>query len=88
MGLGRWFRKKSGGEPSAHDSLQELVAAERHRLEALQRECDRIHADLVEAYALLPAERRPDIPAEPPRFASGEEAVAYIEHMRELLKRR
>ena len=88
MGLKRWFGKRSGGEPPAHGTRQELAAAEERVLEALQRECDRIHADLVEAYALLPAERRPDLPEAPPRFADREQAQAYMEHMRALLKRR
>ncbi|CAL9372281.1 hypothetical protein SUDANB121_00898 [Nocardiopsis dassonvillei] len=90
MGLGKWLGKRfgGGGEPPAHGSPQELAELERRELAAVQRECDRIHAGLVEMYSLLPADRRPDLAPEPPRFASREEAQAYMERMRTLLKRR
>ncbi|MFL1380850.1 hypothetical protein [Nocardiopsis protaetiae] len=95
MGPRQWFRRGSGEEPRTYGSRQELAAAEasaeaaeEQKLAALQRECDRIHAGLAEMYSRLPADRRPDIPAEPPRFANRDEAMAYMEQMRALLKRR
>lgn len=101
MGLGRWFRERfgGGGEPRTYGSPQEIAEAERRErecaaeqeailLEAVQRECDKVHAQLVEAFSLLPADRRPDIAPEPPRFGSREEAQAYMDRMRALLKRR
>lgn len=95
MGLRQWFKARSGEKPRTYGSRQELVAAEaaeeasaERRLAALQHECDRIHADLTAMLALLPGDRRLDLPAEPPRFANGDEAQAYMDRMRALLKQR
>ncbi|WP_157982371.1 hypothetical protein [Nocardiopsis sp. FIRDI 009] len=62
------------------------MAEEERLLAETQRQCDRIHAQFRELVLRLPLDRRPEMPAEPPRFASIEEGRAYMDRIRALLR--
>ena len=84
MGL-KWFRKREKSEPSTLEQLREWE--EQRVLDELHRQTDALHAQLREMLSALSPERAREISAEPPRFGSVAEGRAYLDRMRERLRR-
>ncbi|NYH53710.1 hypothetical protein HNR06_003299 [Nocardiopsis arvandica] len=81
--LGEWFGGRRETSPPAPERLR--AQEEQRTLDAMHRQIDAVHAELLRMGDALSPEAARVVSAEPPRFATVEEARGHMRWIRAVL---